>query len=106
MEMFGLIVLLALLLGTFILASLILKKIDFALSNESTSLIDVIWPLQHAQKIRKKLSGIKCPYCRNAFQANDNYLQCSVCSTYYHGECSKESGKCTVFGCAGDLVQK
>lgn len=106
MEILGLIVLLAVLSGILILAFFILKKANLAIFDESRpSLVDLLWPL-HPQKIRKKLFGLKCPYCRNAFQTDDDCVQCSVCSTNYHFECSNENTKCTVFGCGGKLIQK
>jgi hypothetical protein len=43
-----------------------------------------------------------CPWCRDEIAARDpSATRCSRCSTRHHTDCFKESGGCTVHGCAG-----
>ena len=41
-----------------------------------------------------------CPYCRTAFEGDDEIISCSGCATEHHAECLQENGGCTVFGCS------
>jgi TM2 domain-containing membrane protein YozV len=41
-----------------------------------------------------------CPYCRTAFEPDDEIVTCSGCATRHHADCLKENGGCTVFGCS------
>ena len=41
-----------------------------------------------------------CPYCRTAFERDDEIISCSGCATEHHAECLQENGGCTVFGCS------
>ena len=46
------------------------------------------------------MSGAACPYCRAAFEPEDEIVACLGCATRHHAECLKENGGCTVFGCS------
>ncbi|MEO6802494.1 MAG: NINE protein [Granulicella sp.] len=41
-----------------------------------------------------------CPYCRAAFEAEDEVTRCPSCGTPHHADCFAENGGCTIFGCA------
>ncbi len=41
-----------------------------------------------------------CPYCRSAFETDDEVVPCPSCGTSHHRDCLAENGGCTVFGCA------
>ncbi len=44
--------------------------------------------------------AVTCPYCRTAFEADEEIVQCASCGTSHHADCLAENGGCTVFGCA------
>jgi TM2 domain-containing membrane protein YozV len=46
------------------------------------------------------MSGATCPYCRTAFETDDEIVTCSGCATRHHADCLEENGGCTVFGCS------
>jgi TM2 domain-containing membrane protein YozV len=46
------------------------------------------------------MGGGTCPYCRTAFEPDDEVVACSGCATQHHAECLQENGGCTVFGCS------
>jgi TM2 domain-containing membrane protein YozV len=46
------------------------------------------------------MSGASCPYCRTAFEPDDEIVACSGCETKHHADCLQENGGCTVFGCS------
>jgi TM2 domain-containing membrane protein YozV len=45
------------------------------------------------------MGGGACPYCRTAFEPDDEIVACLGCATRHHAECLQENGGCTVFGC-------
>ena len=42
-----------------------------------------------------------CPYCREAFGAEEGRLACARCRTNVHGECAALHEGCVVYGCDG-----
>jgi TM2 domain-containing membrane protein YozV len=46
------------------------------------------------------MSGGACPYCRSAYELDDEIVTCPECATRHHADCLKENGGCTVFGCS------
>ncbi len=50
-----------------------------------------------------KYTGKICPYCKSAFQEDDEVVICSACDMPHHKECWVESKGCTTFGCQGTV---
>lgn len=46
------------------------------------------------------MGSAACPYCRTAFEPDDEIVACLGCATQHHAECLEENGGCTVFGCS------
>jgi len=47
-----------------------------------------------------------CPYCRAAFEPEDEVVTCPACGTVHHGDCLRDNGGCTVFGCSQAPVEE
>lgn len=47
--------------------------------------------------------GKTCPFCKVAFQEDDDIVVCSVCDMPHHKECWVENQGCTTFGCMGTI---
>lgn len=50
-----------------------------------------------------KYTGKICPYCKTAFQDDDEIVICSSCEMPHHKECWIENQGCTTFGCSGTI---
>ena len=50
-------------------------------------------------KAREVPAVQRCPFCRREFDAADERVRCATCATAHHGECWREHGSCTLFGC-------
>jgi TM2 domain-containing membrane protein YozV len=47
-----------------------------------------------------------CAYCRAPFDADEEVVACPACGTVHHGDCLRENGGCTVFGCSEAPVEE
>jgi TM2 domain-containing membrane protein YozV len=52
------------------------------------------------------MGGAACPYCRAAFEPDEEIVACLGCATRHHAECLEENGGCTVFGCSHSPVDE
>lgn len=48
-------------------------------------------------------TGKICPYCKTAFQPDDEIVVCSECDMPHHKDCWVENQGCTTFGCIGTI---
>lgn len=44
-----------------------------------------------------------CPYCQTAIRVGEENILCSACKMPHHRECWVENGKCTTYGCKGQM---
>ena len=47
--------------------------------------------------------GKVCPFCRTAFEKEDDVVVCSACEMPHHKDCWIENQGCTTFGCMGTI---
>ena len=50
--------------------------------------------------------GKTCPYCQFPIKGDSNLAICSQCGIPHHLECWQENGKCTTFGCRGEMSKE
>jgi hypothetical protein len=44
-------------------------------------------------------ASLRCPFCRDSFNADERATPCEGCLTVYHAECLEELSQCAVLGC-------
>ncbi|MDE6636591.1 MAG: DUF2628 domain-containing protein [Lachnospiraceae bacterium] len=50
-----------------------------------------------------KYVGKICPYCKSAFNEDDDIVVCSDCEMPHHKDCWIDNKGCTTFGCSGTI---